>query len=135
MHPVRASNFSAPKLVLTRFTDYYAVFGIQDSDRQGLILLFCIEFFVFTSTFAHMLIAALPDAETAGKIATLMFSLILVFNGVFQPPTALPGFWSTLPSLYISSTKLPTHTDEYSFHVPCLPPYLSRRRHRRYRPS
>ena len=40
-----------------------------------------------------MIIAALPDAETAGAIATLMFSLILTFNGVFQPPEALPGFW------------------------------------------
>jgi len=40
-----------------------------------------------------MLIAALPDAETAGNIATLMFSLTLTFNGVFQPPNALPGFW------------------------------------------
>lgn len=40
-----------------------------------------------------MLIAALPDAETAGNIATLMFSLTLTFNGVMQPPQALPGFW------------------------------------------
>ena len=40
-----------------------------------------------------MLIAALPDAETAGNIATLMFSMTLTFNGVFQPPNALPGFW------------------------------------------
>jgi ATP-binding cassette subfamily G (WHITE) protein 2 (PDR) len=80
-------------------TDYYAVFGVQDSDRQGLILLFCVQFFIFASTFAHMLIAGLPDAETAGNIATLMFSLTLVFNGVFQPPTALPGFWSMLTSL------------------------------------
>jgi ABC-type multidrug transport system permease subunit len=41
-----------------------------------------------------MLIAALPDAQTAGTIATLMFSMTLIFNGVFQPPQALPGFWS-----------------------------------------
>ena len=47
---------------------YYPIYGQhQSSDRQGLILLFCIQFFVFASTFAHMLIAALPDAETAGK--------------------------------------------------------------------
>merc|ERR1711939_1181848 len=39
------------------------------------------------------MIAALPDAETAGNIATLMFSMCLTFNGVFQPPFALPGFW------------------------------------------
>jgi len=67
---------------------YYPIYttnGIQSSERQGLILLFCIQFFVFGSTFAHALIAGLPDAETAGNIATFMFSLTLVFNGVMQP--------------------------------------------------
>lgn len=72
---------------------YYPVYGIQSTQRQGLILLFCIQFFVFASTFAHMVIAALPDAETAGNIATLLFSLTLTFNGVMQSPQALPGFW------------------------------------------
>lgn len=73
---------------------YYPVFGANQSGaRQGLILLFLIQFFVFASTFAHMVIAALPDAQTAGNIATLMFSMALTFNGVFQPPAALPGFW------------------------------------------
>ena len=76
------------------FASYnYAIFGIQTSERQGIILLFCVQFFVFTSTFAQMVIAALPDAETAGNIATLIFSLALTFNGVFQTPKALPGFW------------------------------------------
>lgn len=72
---------------------YYPVFGVQSTQRQGLILLFCIQFFIFASTFAHMVIAALPDAETAGNIATLFFSLTLTFNGVMQSPQALPGFW------------------------------------------
>jgi ATP-binding cassette subfamily G (WHITE) protein 2 (PDR) len=75
---------------------YYPIYtrgGIPSSTRQGLILLLLIQFFVFASSFAHMLIAALPDAETAGNIGTLMFSLTLTFNGVFQPPNALPGFW------------------------------------------
>ena len=67
--------------------------GIPSACRQALILLLVIQFFVFASTFAHMLISALPGAETAGNIATLMFSLTLSFNGVFQPPSALPGFW------------------------------------------
>ncbi|TVY84470.1 ZEB2-regulated ABC transporter [Lachnellula suecica] len=75
------------------FYPIYTQGGIPSGERQGLILLLLIQFFVFASTFAHMLISALPDAETAGNIATLMFSLTLTFNGVFQPPTALPGFW------------------------------------------
>lgn len=75
------------------FYPIYTRGGMPSSERQGLILLFLVQFFVFASTFAHMLISALPDAETAGNIATLMFSLCLSFNGVFQPPNALPGFW------------------------------------------
>ena len=73
---------------------YFPIFGDdQSSERQGLMLLFCIQFFIFASTFAHMVIAALPDAETAGNIATLLFSMALTFNGVLQTPDALPGFW------------------------------------------
>lgn len=75
------------------FYPIYTSGGIPPSSRQGLILLLLVQFFVFASTFAHMLISALPDAETAGNIATLMFSLTLTFNGVFQTPQALPGFW------------------------------------------
>jgi ATP-binding cassette, subfamily G (WHITE), member 2, PDR len=75
------------------FYPIYTKGGVPSSVRQGLILLLIVQFFVFASTFAHMLIAALPDSETAGNIATLMFSLTLTFNGVFQPPYALPGFW------------------------------------------
>jgi ATP-binding cassette subfamily G (WHITE) protein 2 (PDR) len=75
------------------FYPIYTNNGIPPSIRQGQILLLLIQFFIFASTFAHMLISALPDSETAGNIATLMFSLTLTFNGVFQPPQALPGFW------------------------------------------
>ncbi|RMJ21434.1 ABC transporter [Aspergillus sp. HF37] len=72
---------------------YYAVVGVQSSARQGLALLFFVQFFVYASTFADLVIAALPDAETAGAIVTLLFSMALTFNGVMQPPDALPGFW------------------------------------------
>ncbi|EXJ74638.1 ATPase [Cladophialophora psammophila CBS 110553] len=72
---------------------YYPVFGVQSSQRQGLMLLYCVETFVFASTFAHMIIAALPDTQTAAALATLLFSMTMIFNGVFQPPQALPGFW------------------------------------------
>ena len=73
---------------------YFPIFGAhQSSEVKGLMLFFCIQFFIFASTFSHMVIAAMPDAETAGNIATLLFSLTLTFNGVLQPPSALPGFW------------------------------------------
>lgn len=72
---------------------YYPVVGIQSSQRQGLVLLFSVEFFIYASSFAHLLIAALPDAQTAGGIATTLFAMTLIFNGVMQPPDALPDFW------------------------------------------
>ena len=75
-------------------TYYFPVYGAsQAPHRQGLMLLFVFQFFIFTSTFATFVISALPDAETGGTIATLMFMMTLVFNGVMQPPNALPGFW------------------------------------------
>ncbi|KAL4886550.1 ABC-2 type transporter-domain-containing protein [Aspergillus karnatakaensis] len=73
---------------------YFPVYGAdQAPHREGLMLLYIVQFFIFTSTFANLVISALPDAETGGTIATLMFMLTLVFNGVMQPPNALPGFW------------------------------------------
>ncbi|KAI1611046.1 ABC multidrug transporter [Exophiala viscosa] len=80
--------------VLMWISWYFALFGKdQSGEARGLILLFVVQFMLFTSTFAHMIIAALPDAETAGNIATLLFSMMLTFDGVLQAPSALPGFW------------------------------------------
>ncbi len=54
---------------------------IESSERQVLILLFCIQIFIFASTFAHLVIVALPDAQTAGAVATLLFAMAMIFNG------------------------------------------------------
>lgn len=79
--------------ILTFACFYYPVVGVQSSERQGLVLLFCIVFFIYASTFGQLCIAALPDAQTASAILTLLFSMTLIFNGVMQTPDALPGFW------------------------------------------
>ncbi|CAM1502480.1 Fc.00g044640.m01.CDS01 [Cosmosporella sp. VM-42] len=72
---------------------YYPVVGIQSSQRQGLVLLFIIQLFIYSSTFAQMTIAALPDAQTAAAIVTLLSLMSTIFSGVLQTPNALPGFW------------------------------------------
>jgi len=71
----------------------YTVFGVRSPGDQGLVLLFFIYFYVFAGTFAHMVAAPLPDATTAGRATTILFSMILLFAGVVQSPQALPGFW------------------------------------------
>ena len=57
------------------------------------MLAFCIQFLLFASSFAQMIIVAMPSTETAGNLSTILFSMTLQFNGVLQTPTALPGFW------------------------------------------
>ncbi|ORY64165.1 ABC-2 type transporter-domain-containing protein [Pseudomassariella vexata] len=72
---------------------YYPIAGIQDASRQGLVLLMMIQFLIYTSTFAHMTIVALPDADTAGAIVSLLTMMSVIFCGVLQAPSLLPGFW------------------------------------------
>ncbi|KGO66421.1 CDR ABC transporter [Penicillium italicum] len=79
--------------VLTYSSYFYAVVGIPDSLTQGTVLLFCIIFFIYASTFTHMVIAGLPDETTASAVVVLLFAMSLTFCGVMQPPSALPGFW------------------------------------------
>lgn len=40
-----------------------------------------------------MTVAALPNAQAAGGIVTFLTMMSIMFNGVLQSPTALPGFW------------------------------------------
>lgn len=72
---------------------FYAVVGIPSSASQGTVLALCIQFFIYASTFAQMVIAALPDAQTASAVVVLLFAMSLTFCGVMQPPSSLPGFW------------------------------------------
>jgi len=71
----------------------YTVLGIQEVSRQGLVLLFIVQFFIWASTYAHMVASALPDAQTSAMLAIIMFILSLLFSGVLQPPELMPTFW------------------------------------------
>ncbi|KAL1592348.1 hypothetical protein SLS60_011426 [Paraconiothyrium brasiliense] len=73
---------------------YYPVVGAnQSGQRQGLVLLFSMQLLIYASSFAQMTIAALPDAQTASGIVTLLTFMSILFNGVLQTPSALPRFW------------------------------------------
>ena len=86
--------------VILYFTWYYPIGLWRNAEptntvaeRGALMFLLILTFLLFTSTFAHMVIAGIGDAETGGNLANLAFSLTLVFCGVLATPTALPGFW------------------------------------------
>ncbi|RAH51169.1 ABC-transporter [Aspergillus brunneoviolaceus CBS 621.78] len=114
----------------------YPVYGIVDSQRQGVLLLLIVQFFVYGSTFAHAVVAVLPDAETAGLIATMLFNMTLVFNGVLVPPVALPGFWTFMyrvsPMTYLVNAIIatgvsgrPVHCADKELSVFDVPPTYS----------
>lgn len=79
--------------VLTYACFYYPVVGVQSSARQGLVLLFIIQLFIYASAFAHMTIAAMPDAEAAASLVVVFTMMSIMFSGVLQTKDALPGFW------------------------------------------
>ncbi|KAM0552395.1 hypothetical protein ACHAPJ_007955 [Fusarium lateritium] len=73
---------------------FYSVFGTNtNSETQGIVLLFIVQFYVYAAGMAQMVVAASPNPSLAAILATLMFGLSFTFNGVMQPPDALPGFW------------------------------------------
>lgn len=81
-------------------------------ERGALFFLFVWQFLLFTSTFTNLMIAGIPDAETAGNIANLMFTLTLVFCGVLSTPEQFPRFWIFLyrlsPFTYLVDGMLAT---------------------------
>ncbi|KAL4885009.1 ABC-2 type transporter-domain-containing protein [Aspergillus karnatakaensis] len=82
------------------------------TERGGLMFLLLWTFLLFTSTFAHMVIAGIELAETGGNVASLLFSLCLIFCGVLAGPNAMPGFWIFMyrvsPFTYLVSAMLST---------------------------
>lgn len=84
----------------------------QTHERGMLMFLLVLAFFLFTSTFAHMVIAGIETAEVGSNLSNLLFVLCLLFCGVLATKEALPGFWIFMyrlsPFTYIIGTMLST---------------------------
>ncbi len=105
--------------VMAFFVFYYPI-GLQKNaahtdstaERGALFFLLVLTFYLFSSTFAHMVIAGMDDADTAANVAQLLFSLTLVFCGVMATPKAMPRFWIFMyrlsPFTYLISALLTT---------------------------
>ena len=116
--------------VIVFFTYYYSV-GLEHNasatntvhERGVLFFLFVWVFMLFTSSFAHLMISAIPDAETASNIGNSLFSLSLIFCGVLAAPSTLPGFWIFMyrvsPFAYLVSGMLSSGLAETA--VVCAP--------------
>ncbi|KAL5115853.1 Multidrug resistance protein [Pleosporales sp. CAS-2024a] len=86
--------------VLIYFCWYYPIGLYRNAEptdavhlRGFQLFLFIWMFLLFTSTFTHMIIAAVDTAENGGNIANLLFTMCLLFCGVLAQPSSFPRFW------------------------------------------
>lgn len=82
------------------------------AERGGLMFLYIWVFYIWTSTFAHTIIAGVETAEAGGNLGNLFFSLCLIFCGVLAGPDVFPRFWIFIyrlsPFTYLVSGMLST---------------------------
>lgn len=117
--------------VILFFTWYYPIGFFRNAvptgqvhERGALMFLLIWEFLLFASTFTHMVIAGLEDAETAGNLANLAFSLLLIFCGVLAgiSPSLYSGFMCQRLTAYYRADCATWLLD---IHVPCVAVHLS----------
>ncbi|KAM6534553.1 Multidrug resistance protein [Fusarium falciforme] len=70
-----------------------ARYSDAEHSRGILVFLFIWVFFLFSSTFAHLIIAGIDSAEVAGGIVGLLTVMMFTFCGILAGPTQMPGFW------------------------------------------
>jgi ATP-binding cassette subfamily G (WHITE) protein 2 (PDR) len=63
------------------------------AERGGAMFLLIWVYFMYSSTFSHMIQAGIELAEMAGNYANLLFTFSLIFCGILATPAAMPGFW------------------------------------------
>ncbi|PWW80121.1 putative ABC transporter [Tuber magnatum] len=82
----------------------------QLHERGFQMFLLIWAFYMFASTFAHMMIAGIETAEVGSNVSNLLFTLCLIFCGVLAPKDVLPGFWIFMyyisPFTYLTSALL-----------------------------
>ncbi|KAH6988170.1 ABC-2 type transporter-domain-containing protein [Ilyonectria sp. MPI-CAGE-AT-0026] len=101
------------------FCWYYPV-GFQanttsdDAASRGLLgFLFLWQFFLFTSTFSHLVIIIFDTPDLAGTLASLMWMLCISFCGVGVKRVDLPAIWRDFmyhvsPATYLVSGVMST---------------------------
>ncbi|CAI4214415.1 unnamed protein product [Parascedosporium putredinis] len=73
---------------------YRNAYPTDATDSRGITMFLHVwAFFVFSSTFADMAIAAITSVEIAGAVVNLFVIMMFTFCGVLAGPQDLPGFW------------------------------------------
>ena len=70
-----------------------ASFSNQLAERSGLFFLYSVAYFIWIGSMSSMVAAPFDDPQAGGNVANLMFTMSIMFNGVFVGPSKMPGFW------------------------------------------
>ncbi|RYP42698.1 hypothetical protein DL767_000067 [Monosporascus sp. MG133] len=94
------------------------------SIRGFLVFLFLWQFFLFTSTFSHLVIIIFDTPDMAGTLASLMWMLCISFCGVGVTRADLPSIWRDFmyhvsPATYLVSGVMSASI--YGSEVVCAP--------------
>lgn len=103
----------------TFFTFYYPVGLYRNAthtdsvhERGALFFLIILIYFIYTLTYSHMVVAAIPQPETAGNVSTVLFNIMLAMSGVLAPYHSLNRLWKAIyrvsPFTYLISGLLST---------------------------
>ncbi|XBW37937.1 hypothetical protein QEN19_003519 [Hanseniaspora menglaensis] len=65
----------------------------QLSERSGLFFMYSVAYFIWIGSMSSMVAAPFDDPQAGGNLANLMFTMSIMFNGVFVGPKQMPGFW------------------------------------------
>ncbi|PWN48587.1 putative SNQ2-ABC transporter [Violaceomyces palustris] len=78
------------------FIPWYFMIGFQtDGVHAGTVWGFLMLFELYFATFAQAVAAMSPNPMIASILFSTLFSFVIIFCGVVQPPTQLPTFWSS----------------------------------------
>lgn len=86
-----------------------------------------ILFQLYFSTFGQAIAAMAPNEETAATLTTLLFTFVILFNGVLQPLSQLVGFWHFMyhlsPFTYLISGMMSNVA--HNLKITCAPQELN----------
>ncbi|RAH41075.1 putative ABC multidrug transporter [Aspergillus brunneoviolaceus CBS 621.78] len=103
--------------ILSFLVWYYPVGLYRNAEYTGevhtrgtLAVLIIWAVFLFSSSFAHMLISGMDSDQLASALSNILFIMMYAFCGILAGPDALPGFWIFMyrvnPFTYLVSSLL-----------------------------
>lgn len=99
--PAAQTNDTVQIIGIVIFLSWWFPIGLDGNARHSnaehsrgtLACLFVWTFMLLCSTFAHLMIAGISNAETACNIGNVFSAIMLLFCGILSGPNALPRFW------------------------------------------